>query len=83
LPQTVKTALIRSSDEDKKAQVTQIADLNERFGRYQAEAIRQLKRAATHDQNVFEALMETTKVCSLGQISQALYEVGGAYRRNL
>jgi len=81
VPETVKTDLIRSSDDDKNAQVDQIAELNKRFAKYQPDAIRSLKQAAIHNKNIFETLMEVSKVCSLGSISQALYEVGGAYRR--
>jgi isobutyryl-CoA mutase len=48
-----------------------------------ARAIKNLKIAARNNENLFEALMETVKVASLGQISRALYEVGGQYRRNM
>ncbi len=43
----------------------------------------ELSRAAVEHENTFDALMEATKVCSLGQISDALYKVGGQYRRNM
>ena len=46
-------------------------------------AIARLEKVAVEHGNLFEALMETTKVCSLGQISQALYRVGGQYRRSM
>jgi methylmalonyl-CoA mutase len=45
--------------------------------------IAELKKAATEGGNTFEALMEATKVCTLGQLSGALYQVGGQYRRNM
>jgi methylmalonyl-CoA mutase len=83
IPETVKTDLIRSSDDDKRSQVDQVAQLKNRFAKYQPDAIRALKKAAIANQNIFETLMDTSKVCSLGMISQALYEVGGAYRRNM
>ena len=48
-----------------------------------AEHIAILQEAAIKNQNIFEKLMEATKVCSLGQITSALFEVGGQYRRNM
>jgi methylmalonyl-CoA mutase len=45
--------------------------------------IEELKSSATNNQNVFEKLMEVTKYCSIGQITDALYQVGGQYRRNM
>jgi methylmalonyl-CoA mutase len=45
--------------------------------------MKQLQYVAIHNQNIFEELMETVKYCSLGQITQALFEVGGQYRRNM
>jgi isobutyryl-CoA mutase len=47
------------------------------------EALNQLRSKAINNENLFEALMETVKYCSLGQITHALYEVGGQYRRNM
>src|SRR6056297_3385818 len=75
--------LIRSTEEEKKQQID---NLN-RFQKINAEdsddALRRLKKTAREDGNLFEELMETVKVASLGQISHALYEVGGQYRRNM
>jgi methylmalonyl-CoA mutase len=62
--------------------VLQIAELEERFADRRGEMLSRLKRVATSGGNVFEELMETVKYCSLGDITQALYEVGGAYRRS-
>jgi len=45
--------------------------------------LKTLKKAAVSNENVFECLMEATKYCSLGQLTRALYEVGGQYRRNM
>jgi methylmalonyl-CoA mutase len=47
------------------------------------EKIEKVKSAAIHNENMFEQLMEATKVCSLGQITESLFEVGGQYRRNM
>ena len=48
-----------------------------------AKMIENLKRAATKNSNIFESLMEAAKYCSIGQITDALFEVGGQYRRNM
>jgi len=60
--------------------------LNNLHQRNEAEAekhLNALKKAAVANENVFEKLMEAVKYCSLGQITQALYQVGGQYRRNM
>lgn len=75
--------LIRSTESEKNQQVTQVADLAKRFQEEQPEALLKLQRVAQEGGNIFEELLETTKVCSLGMISEALYAVGGAYRRNM
>ncbi len=75
--------LIRSSETEKKAQVDEVGDLKERFATEREVALKRLKEVALSGGNVFEELMETTKVCSLGSISSALFEVGGAYRRSM
>ena len=64
-------------------QIAQIADLAGRFADEAAQALAELKAAAIAGGNVFAALMEAVKVCSLGQICGALFEVGGAYRRSM
>jgi methylmalonyl-CoA mutase len=75
--------LIRSTEEEKKQQIDNL----ERFKKINAdrtsEALKRLKTVARNNGNLFEELMETVKVASLGQISHALYEVGGQYRRNM
>ena len=78
-----ETELIRSTDGEKKLQVAQIADLQARFGPERDAALARLKDVAKTGGNVFGELMETVKVASLGSISQALFEVGGAYRRSM
>ncbi len=78
-----EVALIRSTEQEKKAQIAVVEDLERRFSDERDEALDNLKATATSGGNVFAELMEATKVCSLGSISQALYAVGGAYRRNM
>jgi methylmalonyl-CoA mutase len=75
--------LIRSSEEEKAAQVTSTRAYNDTHAAAQAAALRRLQAAAATGQNVFAELMETVKSASLGRISRALYAVGGQYRRNM
>jgi methylmalonyl-CoA mutase len=77
------TELIRSSEEEKQAQVAAVRAFQARNAERSAAALAALQRAAAGGGNVFAQLMECVKVCSLGQISQALYRVGGQYRRNM
>jgi methylmalonyl-CoA mutase len=73
--------LIRSSDAEKRAQIDSLANFHERWSDESAAALAELKQAAERGDNLFDVLLETVKVASLGQISQALFEVGGRYRR--
>jgi methylmalonyl-CoA mutase len=75
--------LIRSTEEEKQAQVVAVRSCNEAHAAAQGEALAQLQRAAAEGGNVFGELMETVKSASLGRISRALYAVGGQYRRNM
>jgi methylmalonyl-CoA mutase len=75
--------LIRSTNEEKDLQIESLKDFRERHANEADEALNRLKEIARKNGNIFEELMETVKVASLGQISQALYEVGGQYRRNM
>ena len=76
-------ALIRSSEEEKRAQVNGVRAFQARHAQRSGEALARLQRAAASGGNVFAELMESVKACSLGQISNALYHVGGQYRRNM
>jgi methylmalonyl-CoA mutase len=75
--------LIRSTDEDKNRQIANLRAFQERNEEAARSALAELQRVAVHGENVFAQLMETAKVASLGQMSRALYEVGGEYRRNM
>ncbi|HVN45943.1 MAG TPA: methylmalonyl-CoA mutase family protein [Steroidobacteraceae bacterium] len=77
------TALIRSSEEEKQAQVAAVRAFQARNARRAPAALARLQQVAASGGNVFAELMECVKVCSLGQVSQALYQVGGQYRRNM
>jgi methylmalonyl-CoA mutase len=83
-PDELKAAeLIRSTDEEKDLQVAAVRAWQHRNATRATAALAQLQRVAATGGNVFAELMETVKVASLGQISRALYEVGGQYRRNM
>ncbi len=75
--------LIRSTEEEKRAQVEAIIAYNEAHAGQQQASLRRLQQAAATGGNVFGELMETVKSASLGRISRALYSVGGQYRRNM
>ena len=75
--------LSRSTEEEKQDQVAAVRAFQARNADAGPAALKALQQAAASGGNVFAALMETVKVCSLGQISHALYEVGGQYRRNM
>lgn len=75
--------LARASKEEKEQQITNLRSFQERNAGETKDALRRLKQAALTKGNIFEELMETVKVASLGQITTALYEVGGKYRRNM
>lgn len=72
----------RGTEEEKQRQLTRLRDFQKRNGNESSAALKRLQQVALTNGNVFEELMETVKTCSLGQISRALFEVGGQYRRN-
>jgi isobutyryl-CoA mutase len=75
--------LIRSTDEEKRQQITQVRAFKARHADEAPMALARLNETARLGGNLFEELMETVKVCSLGQITHALYKVGGQYRRSM
>jgi isobutyryl-CoA mutase len=75
--------LIRSTEEEKQDQVNAVRAYQARNTARSPEALKRLQDVAALGGNVFAELMETVKSSSLGQISRALYEVGGQYRRNM
>ncbi len=75
--------LSRSTEEQKNAQLARLNAFKERHGDKTGKAVEELKQTALSNGNMFERLMETVQVCSLGTITKALYEVGGKYRRNM
>ncbi len=82
-PTIIPQEVIRSTTEEKEFQIKTVQNLWKRSGDKGQEALHTLQQAAIHNQNIFAELMETVKYCSLGQITKALFEVGGQYRRNM
>jgi methylmalonyl-CoA mutase len=78
-----KLELIRSTDEEKKSQLKRLRDFHQEHSSVSAEMLAKLKKAVIQNDNVFAVLMDAVRVCSLGQITHALFEVGGQYRRNM
>jgi len=82
-PTIIPTEVIRSTTEEKEQQIQNLQAFQQRNADKSAEALQRLKKIAINNGNLFEELMQTVKYCSLGQITSALYEVGGQYRRNM
>ena len=78
-----KVELARSSEEEKQGQLARLADFQRRHAAEAPAMLARLRDAVIRDANVFEVLMDAVRVCSLGQITHALFEVGGQYRRNM
>jgi methylmalonyl-CoA mutase len=78
-----KQELIRSSDFEKTSQVEQIDWFHQNFQTERRDSLENLKKTALSGGNIFEALLDNCSYCTLGDISNALNEIGGAYRRNM
>ena len=78
-----KLELARSTDEEKQSQLKRLTDFHTRHAAEAPAMLKKLQQAVIDNDNVFEVLMEAVRVCSLGQITSALFEVGGQYRRNM
>ena len=77
------TPLTRASKDEKDARLAHLRDFQQRHADLSAEALARLQETARSGGNLFEELLTTVRSCSLGQISNALYEVGGRYRRSM
>ncbi len=82
-PTILPLEVIRSTEEEKQFQVNTLLAFHKRHESKSGEMLTRLQGVAVANGNLFEELMETVKYCSLGQITHALYEVGGQYRRNM
>ena len=80
---TSRLELVRATDEEKESQLKRLAEFKKRNEKDVPGALENLQKVALSGDNIFAELMNTTEVCSLGQITQALYNVGGQYRRSM
>ncbi|MFN7121334.1 MAG: fused isobutyryl-CoA mutase/GTPase IcmF [Hydrogenophaga sp.] len=80
-PDTLELA--RSTDDEKQSQLKRLAEFHAKHADESPAMLQRLKQAVIENGNVFEVLMQAVRVCSLGQITSALFEVGGQYRRNM
>jgi methylmalonyl-CoA mutase len=81
--QAAPVPLARSTGEEKASQLARLARFQARHAETAPQALQALRQAVIANANVFEVLMDAVRVCSLGQITEALFEVGGQYRRNM
>lgn len=82
-PTVIPAEVIRATEEEKQYQIDMLENLHKTHAGKEEEQLASIQEAAISNKNIFEKLMEATKVCSLGQITSALFEVGGQYRRNM
>ncbi len=82
-PTILPVEVIRATEEEKQAQIATLQNLQSRNADIVEKELSDLQDRAVNNENIFEKLMDVTKVCSLGQITNALFEVGGQYRRNM
>lgn len=82
-PTIIPKEVIRATDEEKQYQIAMLAELEKGNADKASELLHELQATAIQNHNMFEGLMEVTKYCSLGQVTNALFEVGGQYRRNM
>ncbi|MCZ6803042.1 MAG: methylmalonyl-CoA mutase family protein [Proteobacteria bacterium] len=82
-PEEVTIELARSSDEEKKSQITRLRQFQKRNKSKSVQALRRIRDAAINNENVFAELVNAVRYCSLGEITNTFFEVGGQYRRNM
>ena len=82
-PTIIPGEVIRATKEEKEYQIEMLDRLKKANSEQSVIQLKKLSKCAVNNENIFEQLMETTKYCSLGQITSALYKVGGQYRRNM
>jgi methylmalonyl-CoA mutase len=82
-PTLIPGEVIRATTEEKEAQIATVQHQHARNAHEAAQALQALQRTAVTNGNLFAALMDASKWCTLGQLSAALYQVGGQYRRNM
>jgi methylmalonyl-CoA mutase len=81
VPETIELA--RSTEDEKQSQLNRLRDFHARHAAEAPAMLQRLQQAVIENRNVFAVLMDAVRVCSLGQITNALFEVGGQYRRSM
>jgi len=82
-PTVIPKEVIRATTEEKEYQIHMLGQLHNCNEDRARTALKSIQEKAVHNENIFQELMEAGKYCSLGQITSALFEVGGEYRRNM
>ena len=82
-PQEYEIELARSSDEEKKSQIKRLREFQKTHTYTSADALERVRQVAINNENIFAELVNAVRHCSLGEITNALFEVGGQYRRNM
>lgn len=82
-PTIIPSEIIRSTEKEKQFQIFSLEEFHKTFSDKSYQLLTELKTSVLRNENVFEKLMEVSKYCSLGQISNTLFDVGGKYRRNM
>ncbi len=82
-PTVIPDEVIRADEQEKEDQIKTLNTLKDRNKSLSGDQLKKLQECAVRNENIFEALMEASKYCSLGQITNALYKVGGQYRRSM
>jgi methylmalonyl-CoA mutase len=82
-PTVTPKEVIRATTEEKEFQINMLNNLHKAHQDKASNLLRDLQVTAIHNKNMFDVMMEVSKFCSLGQITKALFEVGGQYRRNM
>ena len=82
-PTIIPQEVIRSTEIEKEYQISMVKNLQKGNKKQAEKMIQEIQKIAIQNGNIFEKLMQVTKICSLGQITNALFDVGGQYRRNM
>ena len=82
-PTIIPEEVIRATEQEKKYQIAMLKELHKGSKGKAEKLLQKVQEAAVQNENIFDLLMEASKICSLGEITNALFEVGGQYRRNM
>ena len=82
-PTVIPDEVIRANDKEKKYQISMLTKLHKGNRKKSKRLLKEMQKIAIQNKNIFEKLIDVAKVCSLGEITNALFEVGGQYRRNM